>query len=82
MGALPDAAISFEKAIELGSQLPQHYYWAGYAQIELGDCQRALAYLDTGRRIALQRGATRYLADIEAIISECDSSFVSGSPAG
>ena len=76
LGAIEDAAAAFEQAIELGSDNAQHYYWAGYAQILLGDCSRALAYLEPGLQLAAESPSQRFLADIETVIQECDPTFV------
>lgn len=76
LGALPEAAASFEMAIELGSANPQHYFWAGSTQIDLGNCVRAMAYLEPGHRLAVQGDYTQYAADILSIIVQCDPTFV------
>lgn len=75
LGSIADAAASFAKAIELGSVNPQHYYWAGYSQILLGNCTRAMAYLEPGLRLARTSVPPRFVADIEAVIPECDPTF-------
>ncbi len=75
LGLIEDAAASFETAIELGSDNAQHYFWAGSAQIDLGNCSRAMAYLEPGLRLALQSATQRFAADIEAIIPNCDPTF-------
>lgn len=46
------AAESFVQAVELGSINPQHYYWAGVSQQNLGNCVAARQYFDTGYEIA------------------------------
>ncbi|MCY3832858.1 MAG: tetratricopeptide repeat protein [Chloroflexi bacterium] len=76
LGSIEEAAASFEKAIELGSDNPQHYYWAGYSQILLGNCARAMAYLEPGLRLALRSNPPRFAADIEAVITDCDPAFI------
>ena len=76
LGAISDAALSFEKAIELGSDNAQHYFWAGYTQILLEDCDRALVYLEPGLRLALQSDGHKFAADIEDVIPQCDPTFV------
>ena len=76
LGSIADAADSFALAIELGSDNPQHYYWAGYAQILLGNCARALSYLEPGLRLARASVPPRFAADIEAIIPDCDPNFL------
>ena len=75
LGSIDDAAASFSTAIELGSDNPQHYYWAGYAQILLGNCTRALAYLEPGLRLARASVPPRFAADIETIIPDCDPTY-------
>ena len=80
LGSIEEAAASFEKAIELGSDNPQHYYWAGYAQILLGNCSRAMAYLEPGLRLALQSNPPKFAADIEAVIPDCDPTFIGRAP--
>ena len=76
LGAIEEASISFEKAIELGSLNPQHYYWAGFSQILLGNCSRALVYLEPGLRLAIQNQQLQFAADIETVIPQCDPTFV------
>lgn len=76
LGSIEAAAASFAKAIELGSENPQHYFWAGEAQIQLGNCARAMAYLEPGLRLARARVPSRFAADIEAIIPQCDPTFI------
>lgn len=76
LGSIEDAADSFEKAIELGSLNPQHYFWAGFSQIQLGNCSRALAYLEPGLRLALATTTQRFAADIEDVIPQCDPSYI------
>jgi len=75
LGSIEEAADSFAAAIELGSDNPQHYYWAGYSQILLGNCARAMAYLGPGLRLALQSNPPKFAADIEAVIPDCDPTF-------
>ena len=75
LGSIEDASLSFEKAIELGSLNPQHYYWAGFSQILLGNCSRALAYLEPGLRLAVQGDYIQFAADIETVIPQCDPTF-------
>lgn len=76
LGSIEDAAASFEMAIELGSDNPQHYYWAGYAQILLGNCARAMAFLEPGLRLARSSSPPQFAADIEAIIPDCDPTYI------
>jgi tetratricopeptide (TPR) repeat protein len=76
LGSIDDAAASFETAVELGSDNPQHYYWAGYSQILLGNCARAMAYLEPGLRLARQSNPPKFAADIQAVIPECDPAYI------
>lgn len=77
LGSIEEASIAFEKAIELGSLNPQHYYWAGFSQILLGNCSRALDYLEPGLQLAIDGNHLPFAADIETVIPQCDPSFVS-----
>ena len=79
LGSIEDAAASFAMAVELGSDNPQHYYWAGYSQILLGNCARAMAYLEPGLALARASVPYRFAADIEAIIPDCDPAFIGSS---
>ena len=76
LGSIEEASLSFERAIALGSVNPQHHYWAGFSQILLGDCARALTYLEPGLRFAIEGGFTQYAADIETVIPQCDPTFI------
>jgi len=68
------AAESFARAIELGSQNPQHYWWAGLMQQgALGNCARALEYWREGYELAQQTG--RWVEDYEAVIPRCQADF-------
>ncbi|MFN8373013.1 MAG: tetratricopeptide repeat protein [Anaerolineae bacterium] len=49
------AATLFTTAVNAGSTSPYHYYWAGYAQILLGNCPAALPYLTTGYEMAREQ---------------------------
>ena len=48
------AAESFKRTIDLGSEDPYHYWWAGRAQVLLGSCPAATPYLQKGYQIALR----------------------------
>ena len=48
------AAESFKRTIDLGSENPYHYWWTARAQVLLGSCQAATAYLQKGYQIAIQ----------------------------
>lgn len=70
-----EAANSFEQTMELGTNNPYHYYWAGWSQINIGNCTRAMAYLDPGYQIALQGNDSDIVSAFETVIPECRSSF-------
>lgn len=70
-----EAALSFERTMELGTNDPYHYYWAGWSQINIGNCTRAMAYLDPGYQISLQGNDTDIVSAFETVIPECRSSF-------
>lgn len=75
------AADTFAKVIELGSENPQHYWWAGRSQISLGNCARALQYLRPGYERALADPTGQWVEDYEAILPQCQSDFApSASP--
>lgn len=70
------AAESFAQTVALGSRDPFHYWWAGNAQIALGSCANALTYLRPGYEIARSGSNTTLIADYEAIMRDCQVSFV------
>jgi tetratricopeptide (TPR) repeat protein len=70
-----EAANSFERTMELGTNNPYHYYWAGWSQINIGNCTRAMAYLDPGYQISLQGSDTDIVSAFETVMPECRSSF-------
>lgn len=69
-----DAADSFEQAIKLGSERPRHYYWAGWSQINIGNCARAMTYLVPGYQIALERDDPDAEA-FETVMPQCQQSL-------
>ncbi len=75
LGSIEEASLSFENAIALGSLNPQHYYWAGFSQILLGNCSRALDYLEPGLQLAIEANQLQFAADIETVIPQCDPTF-------
>jgi len=70
-----EAANSFEQTMELGTNNPYHYYWAGWSQINIGNCTRAMAYLDPGYQISLQGNDGDIVSAFETVMPECRSSF-------
>jgi tetratricopeptide (TPR) repeat protein len=65
------AAESFNKAIDLGSQDPYHYWWAGRAQVLLGSCPAAAPFLQTGYQIALRNEDEPLINDYEDQMRSC-----------
>ena len=67
------AANSFAKAIDLGSQNPRHFYWAGWLQINVGDCERAMEYLQPGLELARAEDNQDIVDAISTVIPNCSS---------
>ncbi len=78
-GLLVDASTNLDRAIELGSTDPRHYYWAGDVRISLGDCAGAIPLLQRGYELAREREQETLYADFEASLRTCGA--VSLSPA-
>lgn len=70
------AAESFAAAIAFGSTDPYHYWWAGNSQLNIGNCNRARSYLQSGYQIALQGTDANIISDFEFTLStnQCLSS--------
>jgi tetratricopeptide (TPR) repeat protein len=64
-------AESLTRAVELGSTFPRHYWWAARAQIDLGNCARAIDFLEPGYQLALQGSDAQLISDFEAIRPLC-----------
>ncbi|RMF77329.1 MAG: tetratricopeptide repeat protein [Chloroflexi bacterium] len=67
------AADSLDKAIELGTTNPIHFWWAGQAQLSLGNCPAAVNYLNTGYRIARENEQANLYSDFEDLLRECQA---------
>lgn len=66
------AAISFETTINLGSDDPRHYWWAGYGQVLSGKgCPAAASYLQKGYEMALAGTNTQLISDFEDQMRTC-----------
>ncbi|HLV36953.1 MAG TPA: tetratricopeptide repeat protein [Spirillospora sp.] len=65
------AAESFKTALDLGSTSPLHYWWAGRAQVVLGNCPAATPFYQTGYQLAQQSGNESLIADYEAEMRSC-----------
>lgn len=74
------AAESFERAIELGSTFARHYYWAGWTQIQLGNCNRAMTFLDAGYELAIEEGNSQLVSDFDTVIQICRPGSASSPP--
>ncbi len=59
-----EARLSFERAVELGTQNPYHFWWAGEMELAvLGDCAAAMRYFEQGYAILLadlEQGIERF----------------------
>lgn len=74
------AANSFEKAIELGSKDPYHWWWAGRANYVLGDCGTALSYFEPGYEYAINAGNTTLISDYQDMLRQCQSPLAFSDP--
>jgi tetratricopeptide (TPR) repeat protein len=70
-GQETSAAESFARAIQLGSKSPQHYYWAAWSQISIGNCARATGFLEDGYKLAQEQDNTQSINDLQAIAVNC-----------
>jgi tetratricopeptide (TPR) repeat protein len=65
------AAESFARAIQLGSQVPQHYYWAANSQISIGNCSRATEFMEAGFELAQEKDDTEIIDALQSIAANC-----------
>lgn len=76
-----DAAETLARAIELGSENPRHFYWAGEAQRDLKNCTRAIFYYDQGLQKARDQDSAELIDALETVIPLCRQTFqVEASP--
>lgn len=81
---MDEARISFQRAVDLGTQNPYHFWWAGRLQVTgLGDCAAAMRYFDRGyeilerelrnrsERFATLDGLNQLRQDYEAAMAPC-----------
>lgn len=54
---------SFQRAVELGTTDPYHYWWAARAQVTQNGCPAAVSYLQTGWELAQQRQNDQVIID-------------------
>lgn len=62
---------SFRTAVDLGTTNPRHYWWAGRAQVLLGNCPAAVPYFRTGYGMAREGGDEALIADFEDQMRSC-----------
>ncbi len=74
------ASETLTRAIELGSENPRHYYWAGEAQRNLNNCTRAMFYFDQGLQLARDQDFTELISALETVIPLCRQSFQVDAP--
>ncbi len=70
-----EAAETLARAIELGSENPRHFYWAGEAQRVLNNCTRAMFYFDQGLQLARDQDFSELIDALESVIPLCRQSF-------
>ncbi|MDE2821266.1 MAG: tetratricopeptide repeat protein [Chloroflexota bacterium] len=70
-----EAADTLAQAIDLGSENPRHYYWAGEAQRNLNNCTRAMYYFDQGLQKARDQNFSELIDALETVIPLCRQSF-------
>ncbi|MCY4073376.1 MAG: tetratricopeptide repeat protein [Chloroflexi bacterium] len=70
-----EAAGTLVRAIDLGSENPRHYYWAGEAQRNLNNCTRAMYYFDQGLQKARDQNFSELIDALETVIPLCRQSF-------
>jgi len=73
-----EAADTLARAIDLGSENPRHYYWAGEAQRNLNNCTRAMYYFDQGLQKARDQNFSELIDALETVIPLCRQSFQVG----
>lgn len=62
---------SFRAAVDLGTTNARHYWWAGRAQVLLGNCPAAVPYFRTGYAMARESGDEALIADYEDQMRSC-----------
>ena len=72
---LQEAAETLVSAIDLGSENPRHFYWAGEAQRNLNNCTRAMFYYDKGLQKARDQDFSELIDALETVIPLCRQSF-------
>jgi tetratricopeptide (TPR) repeat protein len=82
-----DAAEMLTRSVQLGTDSdnpnPYYNYWAGEAQIYLGNCPLALTYLRPGYELALEREDDDLADALQGSIQECgafDNAFTAPTP--
>jgi tetratricopeptide (TPR) repeat protein len=70
------AAELLRSVIDLGSQNPFHWWWAGNAEFVLGNCQAAMRYLEPGYRLAEEAGDDGLMEDFVFLMQSCGSPLV------
>lgn len=67
------AAQSFQAALDLGSEDPRHYWWAGYSRVVSPDagCPAATQYFQRGYPLAQQSGDETLVGDYEDQMRAC-----------
>ena len=77
---LQEAAETLVSAINLGSENPRHFYWAGETQRNLNNCTRAMFYYDQGLQKARDQDFSELIDALEIVIPLCRQSFQVDTP--
>ena len=65
--------VALELTMQTESPDPRYHYWAGEAQIYLGNCPVALQHLEAGYTIADENGQDQIASDLQGSIQECSA---------
>lgn len=72
-----EAAEMLERAVQLTMETdapnPRYHYWAGEAQIYLGNCPRALTFLRPGYELAVEQERDDLISALQTSVGECSS---------
>lgn len=69
------ASESFDSAIRAGSPFARHYWWAANAHFALGDCARAVDYLEDGFALLTSDTPTELRDAYDYLGTTCGASF-------
>jgi tetratricopeptide (TPR) repeat protein len=70
LGDQEGALTAFEEAVNLGTPLARHYWWAANMEVSIGSCSRAITYLETGYDMVMEGGLPAEDEGNETLISD------------